>query len=342
MKKKNIPFCIQHILSEYSDERHILTRGDIEAHLLNLYGITSDRRTVYSAVEMLQQMGHDISTYSENGIGYYLCERVIEPSEVHLLTDAVCALPFISGDQTLRLINKLQSLLSVYERRHIRNLTIDRSDCKTVNKNVFFNIDMLDEAIEKKVQVQFDYCSYGTDKQLHNRRDEPYIVNPYGLTYSNEHYYLICNMEGKPKPSMYRIDRIRNIRLTDVPRDVPGTDFSVDQFVSKAVYAHGGESELVTLRIDRSVLSDVIDKFGTDIIVGEPVRISTGGSASDTASGDDKLIVSVNVAPAGMKYWALQYLAHVEVLSPLALREEIMDIIRHNPYFAGTAGEAQS
>lgn len=327
MNKKFIPLCILHILNDYSDETHILTRGDLEEHLRNSYDITSDRRTVYSAVEMLIQMGYDISTYSENNTGYYLRDRVIEPSEVHLLSDAVCALPFISENQTLRLIDKLQSLVSVYDRRHIRNLTIDRTGCKTVNKDVFYNIDMLDEAIEKKLQVQFDYCSYGTDKQLHNRRNEPYVVNPYGMTYSNEHYYLICMMEGKPNPGMYRIDRIRNIKLTDKPREDLGSDFSADKLVNRAVYAHVGEAEQIMLRIDRSVLNDVIDKFGTDIIVGEPM-VSADGKDAD----GDKLLVSMHVATAGMKYWALQYLSHVEVLSPLSLREEIMDAIKNNPY----------
>lgn len=59
-------------------------------------------------------------------------------------------------------------------------------DDSNSNKQLFYTIDVLDEAIEKKRQVEFEYCSYGTDKQLHPRRNDNgeirrYIVNPYQL-----------------------------------------------------------------------------------------------------------------------------------------------------------------
>ena len=168
-----------------------------------------DRRTIYSALETLIELGYDISLYKDNGKGYYLLDRQLEPAEAHLLSDAICTFPFISERQTAQLMNKVQSLVSVYERKQIRNLTVSRSDTKTVNKVVFYNIDMLDEAIEKKVKVKFDYCDYGVDKQLHKRREKKYTVNPYGMVYDNEHYYLICIMAKQTNLSMYRSLRYR-------------------------------------------------------------------------------------------------------------------------------------
>ena len=321
MTPKATPLCLLRILEEYTDSSHILSRRELEELLCSVYDIKPDRRTVYSTVDLLNHLGYDISDYKQNGKGYYLRERVLDPTEVHLLSDAVCALPFISEDQTKRLIDKLQKLVSTHERRHIRNLSIDRSGCKTVNKTVFFNIEMLDEAIEKRVQVTFDYCSYGPDKQLHSRRDRPYTVSPYRLVYNNEHYYLICLTEGKTNPGMYRLDRIRNIALTDQPREDPSPDFSAESLVHDAVYAFVGEAQPVTLRIDRGVLGDVIDKFGTDIIVGEE-------------SDGDKLLVTLHVSVKGLRYWAMQYLEHVEVLTPASLREEITETLKHNPYTA--------
>lgn len=80
-----------------------------------------DRRTIYSALETLIELGYDISLYKDNGKGYYLLDRQLEPSEAHLLSDAICTFPFISERQTVQLMNKVQSLVSVHERKQIRN-----------------------------------------------------------------------------------------------------------------------------------------------------------------------------------------------------------------------------
>lgn len=69
---------------------------------------------------------------------------------------------------------------------------------KPSNKQLFYTIDVLDEAITKKKKVMFEYCSYDVDKQMHPRKREDgtvrqYIVSPYQLAATNGRYYLICN-----------------------------------------------------------------------------------------------------------------------------------------------------
>lgn len=325
MTDRAIPLCLLRVLRDHSDEKHILSIADIQKHL-EAYDLHPDRRTLYTHFDVLTAMGYEISDFKANGKGYYLMSREVEPSEAHLLCDAVCALPFIPEKQTLDLIRKLQSLVSVYERRHIHNLTVDRSEQKTANKQIFYSIEMLDEAIEKGVKVQFNYCSYNEDKQLVPRRSSPYTVSPYGMVYSNEHYYLIARMEGKEKPGPWRIDRILDIDLTDEPREPWEGEESVRDLVRHSVKAHVGEVETVDLLVDRRALNDVIDEFGTDITIGE------WPEDAGREPEHRRLHVTVRVCPSGMKYWALQFLAHVEVLSPESLRQEIADIIRKSPY----------
>lgn len=310
--------CLFEILREHSDENHILSMSEIISKIDAKYGIKPDRRTIYSALETLIELGYDISLYKDNGKGYYLLDQVLEPSEAHLLSDAICTFPFISERQTRQLMSKIQSLVSVHERKHIKNLTVLRSDQKTVNKNVFYNIEILDDAIEKKVKVRFDYCDYGVDKQLHKRREEKYTVNPYGMVYSNEHYYLICIKENKPNLSMYRIDRIQNIELTENSLDEQALDFDPRAAVKNTVYAYTGETETIEMLVDSRKLSDVIDKFGTNITID--------------SHEDGRLKITLKAFPMGMKYWALQYLEFVEVVAPTALRNEIINLIKNNKY----------
>ena len=324
LTEKSISICLLEILKEYSDENHILSMREIISKINIRYGLTPDRRTIYSAFEALIELGYDVSLYKDNGKGYYLLDRDLEASEAHLLSDAICAFPFISERQTANLMNKVQSLVSVHERKHIKNLMVMRSDQKTLNKVVFYNIEVLDEAIEKKIKVKFDYLEYGTDKQLHKRREKKYVVNPYGMVYSNEHYYLICIMENKENLSMYRIDRIQNIEITDLTLDEREKDFDPKKAVKNTVYAFTGEIDTVEMLVDPKKLSDVIDKFGTNIEIAE--------------NDDGRLKITLKASLMGMKYWALQYLEYVEIVKPITLRNEIIDLIKNNNYMRFSGG----
>ncbi len=319
LTERAITICLLDVLREYSDFNHILSMSEIIGKIKNIYDLTPDRRTVYSALDTLVELGYDISFYKENGKGYYLRDRLLEPSEAHLLSDAVCTFPFISEKQTAQLMKKIHSLVSLHERKQIKNLTVIRADQKTVNKNVFLNIEILDEAIERKRKVVFDYYDYGIDKQLHKRREKKYKVNPYGMVYANEHYYLVCIMSRQQNVSMYRIDRMQNIEITDIELDERENDFTPNYAVKSAVYAHTGATENIVMLVEPKKLSDVIDKFGTDIMLSE--------------TEDGRIKVCLKATAMGMKYWALQYLASVEVVEPKELRDEITGMLKDNWYY---------
>ena len=208
LSEKAYAICLLEILQEYSDEEHILPMREITAKMQIIYGIKPDRRTVYAAVALLIQLGYDISIYEENGIGYFLRSRPLEQPEILLLTDAVYAFPFISARQTEQLVQKL---LSCHQRKKYRHVTIARQQRKTNNRQVFWNIEQLDEAVTQKKKVQMDYLHYGLDKKQHITAS--YTVSPYEMTYLNEHYYLICVPDHDPHTRLYRIDRMANIRL---------------------------------------------------------------------------------------------------------------------------------
>lgn len=307
--------CLLEILKEYSDEDNILQMKDIISKMNIIYDINPDRRTIYSAMALLIELGYDISLYEENGIGYYLRNRDFELSEILLLTDAVYSFPFISAKQSEDLIKKLQNQLSVPKRKEYKHLTVVRQDKKIDNKQVFYNVDVLDAAIQSKKQVSFSYLTYGLDKKLHLRREKPYIVNPYGLVYMNEHYYLICSLVGFEKTSLYRLDRIKNIKILE--SDCKKSKQNKNE-VQDAIYAFSGEAENITIYCDNLILNDVIDKFGMDI------RLSK--------KDENNFVLKMSVPPHGIKFWALQYLPYAEVVEPKWLRDEIIESVRQNKY----------
>lgn len=307
--------CLLNILREYSDEDHILAMRDISRKMNLLYDLQPDRRTVYSAIALLLELGYDISTYDENGVGYYLRNRDFEQSEILLLTDAVYAFPFISAKQSEYLILKLQKQLSVHKRKQYRHLSVIRPEKKTDNRQVFLNIEILDEAIQEKKQVSFSYLQYGTDKVLHLRREKPYTVNPYGMVFMNEHYYLVCNLSGKPNTSLYRIDRIKDISISESGWDEP---LESNSEVMNAVYAFSGKAEYIKVKCDMVILDDVIDRFGTGVTI--------------RSLNEKEFEFTIKAPPRGVKFWALQYLPYAEVLAPGWLRDEIIESVHANKY----------
>ena len=299
LTEKANAICLLEVLKEYSDAEHILPMREIIAKMQSLYGIKIDRRTVYGAVALLIEIGYDISIYEDNGVGYYL-----ELSEVLLLTDAVYSFPFIPAKQTEQ--------LSVHQRKRYRYLTISRQDRKTDNRQVFWNIEQLDEAIAQKKKVRLGYLHYRLDKEQHETKT--YTLSPYEMVYMNERYYLICVPDHAPNTRLYRIDRMKDIQILDDPR----SEAVARQEAQNAVYAYVGAPERIVMYCDRTILDDVIDRFGTEVQIRER---------------DENTFTAVFPAPPrGVKFWALQYLPHVEVVEPAWLREEIIESLGKNKY----------
>lgn len=128
-------------------------------------------------------------------------------------------MPDIPYRQAKDLIVKLESLSNIYFKsraQYIYPLPSDRTD----NKQVFYNIGILDEAIRKKQKVLFEYAEYHTDKKMHLKtrndgRVREYIVTPYQMAAQEGKYYLICNYDKYDDISNYRVDRIRNIQILE-------------------------------------------------------------------------------------------------------------------------------
>ena len=312
--------CILEILREYSDAEHILPMRTILHKMKSLYGTDIDRRTVYSAISLLKDnLGYEISTYEENKQGYYLQERILEVSEVRLLMEAVYACDGIPRRQSELLIEKLQKLLSVHQRKQYMNLRIIRRERRTPNKSVFFNIDLLDEAISSKVQVEFTYLKYNLEKKLVPKRSVRYLVNPYALVFANGNYYLICNYDAYDNISYYRVDKICDVRILERQPVKPlAADFDLTKFTQKHIYMFSPYSESVKIRCHNVILDDVIEKFGNEILL--------------LPDGEEYFTAVLRNTPGGIQFWLLQYLQYCEVLEPLYLREEIIEFISKNKY----------
>lgn len=79
-------------------------------------------------------------------------------------------------------MGKLERLSNSYFRSRIKHIARMLED-KTDNRQIFLNIELLNEAISKKRKISFHYLEYGMDKKLHHRARpdgtiREYIINP--------------------------------------------------------------------------------------------------------------------------------------------------------------------
>ncbi len=337
--KKTLILNILDILRRYSDETHRLSQKDIVELLQREYEMTVARKSVRRNILALTELGYEIE-YSESVrtvrnpktgeteesslLSDFYLVRDFTDSELRLLIDGLLFSKHIPYSQCRELVEKLEGLSNVYFKsrvRHIRTLP----ETMPTNKQLFYTIEILDEAISRGRQAAFHYCAYGLDKKLHPRQNEDgslkeYVVSPYQIAAANGRYYLICNTQPHENVSHYRLDRITDIRLLDAAarpaKSVPGLErgLNLPKHMAEHLYMFSGESEPVRFRMKKHILNDVIDWFGTD------VRFSD--------ESDDEVTARVEVNLRAMKLWSIQYGPYVKVLSPEKLAEEVKEALK--------------
>ena len=300
---------ILQILEQYSDFDHPLKQQDIIDHLEKDYGIVIERKAVGRNLSLLKEAGYDIASDRR---GSFLAERTFDDSELRMIIDGVLASRYITAKHSKELIEKLCSLSNKYFRSHVKNIWSVNEWSKTDNQALFYNIEIVDAAIEKKKQIAFSYNKYGADKKLHKTSDQR--VTPYQMILHNQRYYLVACHEKWKKLGHYRLDRITDIRLTEEPatplRSLPGHANGMDykEYATSLPYMFTDPLENIEFLSEPDIVDQIVDWFGDN------ARIQSCG---------DQLKVFVKASPMAMEYWAMQYLNFVEILSPASLRSRI-------------------
>ena len=312
-EKKISALALLKILEEYTDEDHPLTQPRLLELIETIYHVTLDRRTLYSNIEMLQDFGYDISSYSENGKGYYLRERQFEPSQIYLLCNAIHASHFIPQKSSKELIDKLLSTQSKYFKNDFKSTVFVENNKKKENKEFFLNVELLSEAIREKKAVSFAYLKYDLDKQLVERREDPYIFSPYYLVYNLDRTYLIGKSKNHKDFTHFRVDRMKKLKISDEPYIKLSKKEDPYEYAKNKIYMYNGDEESIAIKCRMNILDDVIDTFGKGI------RLIADG---------DSFVAHVKSAKEGMVYFALQYAKYLEVLEPEDLRKEITEVLK--------------
>ncbi len=313
MTKKLALLYMEKILTEETDCDHCLHLEDFVSLLEERYGIIVERKTVGRNIALLRDAGYDIEL---TAAGYYRADREFEASELHLLIDSVLFSKHISANHARILSEKLARLGGKHfdaHRKHVSPAMVAEHG-KSGNNQLFYTIEMVDEAIERSCRIRFTYSKHGVDKKLH--KSSEHIASPYRMVLQNQHYYLMAYSETYRKISFYRMDKMSEVCCEPTPavplRSLPGYENGIDyrELSSSLPYLFPDKPISVTFSCEGWVIDQVIDWFGYDITVRP-------------APKEGRYLVTVKVSPLAMEYWAMQYARHICIEAPSDLRERV-------------------
>ena len=309
---------IKDYLEKHSDEENPISVEQI-MEMLEEKGIHCERKSIYSDVKTLKEYGVDISSERMPRAGYSILSRDFELPELRLLIDAVQAASFITQKKSKELIKKIGTLCSENQRKLIEGQVYIDNRVKCTNEEIYYNIDILNRAIQKKRQVSFTYqkraMAESEDKYTVTEKD--FCVSPYALIWSNDHYYLVANNEKYDNLMHTRIDRMKKVEITDKSiRDFsevsPYTHFfdSAD-YSGKIFNMFSGDTQKLELCCENSILEEILDRFGSEATLRKSQR-------------DGWFVLTAKcVVSEGLVSWIMQFGAKVEVIAPKTLRNDV-------------------
>lgn len=313
--KKLLLLYVLDVLKEYSDAEHQLTQADIIEKIDKRFGMQSERKAISRNIDFLIDFGYDIVRGER---GYYLLGREFDSSEITYLVDSVYSSKALPPNAVTEIVKKLAGFSSVYERKAFKHL-FKPMVSGGVNKQYFFNIDVLNTAIEKCHKVRFNYLSNRSENGKVIEVKKNHLVSPYFMVNNNGKYYLVCNKDGKNTLSNYKIENIVDIVETDeeaisIQHFVDDDKkFDENAYINDHIYMFGGAvvNGKIELLNDRAI-GAIYEWFGKNTTI---------------ASEEGKMVAYIKADEQSIAYWALQYAELVKVLSPLSVVTKIKTLI---------------
>ena len=320
-----LPLYILEILRKRTDEQHTLNQKDIIDRLRIDYGLEIERKAVRTNMERLVEMGYPIQFTETEREGntiwsnfWYRSE--FSDAELRLMIDSLLFSNHIPHASRQKLVKKIEGLTSEHFKSYVKHIAT-LPDTGESNKQIFYNIAFLDEAISKKQKVAFQYLDMDIDKKLHpklNDEGEPkvYVVSPYQMAARDGKYYLICNHDGYDEISNYRIDRISEAEVlkdkirpfTELP-EACGYDFVLGKYMKEHRNMYASDHVVVRFKIVRRLIADIVDVFGKDVVFEQDLG--------------DYVIVRATVTELAMIHFAKFLSPDVVILEPQRMVDEM-------------------
>ena len=262
--------------------------------------------------------------YDKNRKGFYVKQRNYQVNDIRLLAECVYSTRFIDEKRAKKLADVALSHLSEKQARKIRHdsFLVDRT--KTVNTSVYYSVDTINDAIQRKKKISFKYLRYNINdvrKMVERRSGVKYIVSPFTLLINDGNYYLLAYSEKDEEMRTYRVDRMKDVTVLSDARNGEHDFLEMDlkTFTRRTFGMFSGDRRTITLRFINPLLDTVIDRFGTE-------------GVSYSKLDDKHFTVTTEVDISNQFFgWLLGFGKKVKIMGPATVENmftEYMDNIR--------------
>lgn len=235
------------------------------------------------------------------------------------MLDAIFSCKSISGRQAKILSKKISQCLSCYNRKEFEYLDKSSDVSRTNNAEVFYNIEIINEAIQRQKWLSFkymDYDEYGNEKLRYNGYE--YICSPCYLINNFGRYYFLAYREKYDSVSSFRLDYMKDIHIIETKHRInPKTlkEFisysSITDYINDHVYLFGGQVIDVVMSLKGSyVIQYIYDWFGKKAKIYHK---------------DEQIYAEIRCEEMAFYYWAMQYSEHITIKQPQSLIERIVN-----------------
>ncbi len=299
--------------------KKIVTAGEIAQRF------DISKRTVYRDIRALEDAGIPIG--SEAGVGYFIVDSYHLPP-VGFSKEEASALLIANKltekltDRTLQdnlnaALYKIRSILNVAEKEFIENIDqhIEVFSSSPIQENTIPEkiMDTILKGIDKKMALELVYNS------LSKNEDTCRIVEPVGICHYSFNWHLIAYCKLRNAYRDFRIDRIKNIQITD-------QKFAIDNKPSIRDYFNNiisdNEVFLVKLLFNKAILPEISQaKFYFGFIeekdLGDRIEMSFLSNSEDYIGK-----------------WIMTLVDNVEIIEPESLKQYVKGLVKrlHKKY----------
>ena len=324
---KNRVLALYRTLMKYTDERHQISMREILTYM-DLEGYSCSEDSVFRYMKQLRnELGVDVISSRGRNARYFIGDRLLEKEEMKLIIDAINASNFVERTIADKIADKLKSTMSVYDAEELNRSVMGINMTKAENRKILYNVNKIQKALSKDVQISFIYKGWNKNKKLVRKSERRYNMNPWALIWANDRYYLygydVKEIGGVLKERNYRVDKLDDIQLSDVKRygRKQFQTFDADTYVSRRMGMFPGEELMITVRIPETLVGAFIDQFGKKIMISD--------------DGNGWVIVRFRAVPSPILLGWLIGLDNVEVVSPDSVRNSMEGLLKKNIAFYG-------
>ncbi|MBR5659598.1 MAG: WYL domain-containing protein [Lachnospiraceae bacterium] len=284
-------YYLSRIMLEKTDDEHMITMPEIRL-ALEAYGVTADRKSLYDDMEALRVLGIEVLGEKVGRNYYYhVCGKQFEIAELKLLVDAIQSSKSITEKKSNELIRKIAGMASNYEASQLKRQVVVQGRVKTMNESIYYFVDDIHRAIAENKQIRFEYMRWNLDKKMERRREKPYVVSPWALTWDDENYYLIAYDEDAAGIKHFRVDKMKSIQVLEEKRNglEQFKQFDLAKYSKMNFGMFAGEPVRVKLAFKNDLVGIFLDRFGRDITIRPSTREGWSETHVDVSMSDQFL-----------------------------------------------------